>query len=113
MAIPELQLKQIERDLTAYCDDVPAHVRSKLRYGFKLGSSAVELFEERPAFNDPRKWLRHPIAKFRYVEKTALWQLYCMFRDPRWHRYDPLPAAGRFQVLFDEVERDPTGIFWG
>lgn len=113
MAIPELQRKQIERDLRAYCDDVPARIRDQLRYGFSIVGNSVELFEERPRFDKPSEWLRHPIAKFRYVAKTEVWQLYCMYRDLKWHRYEPLASAGRFGLLFAEVERDPTCIFWG
>lgn len=113
MAIPELQRKQIERDLGRYCDDVPPHVRSQLRYGFTIVGSSVEFFEERPRFDRPSQWLRHPIAKFRYVATREIWELYCQFSDLKWRRYEPLPSAGRFGVLLAEVERDPTCIFFG
>lgn len=114
MAIPELQRERIDRDLRAYCDDVPERVRHLLRYSFTLGSSAVELFEERPRWNDHSKpWTRHPVAKFRYVARRAVWELYCVHRDLKWHRYELLPAARRFDILLAEVEDDPTGIFWG
>jgi hypothetical protein len=39
-------------------------------------------------------------------------ELYRMRRDLKWHRYEPLPLAGRFDILLAEVERDPTRIFW-
>jgi len=113
MAIPEFERKQIERDLAAYCDDVPDHVRPKLQYSFTITGNSVELFEDRPAYNDPSEWIHRPIAKFKYVQKTALWQLYCMFSDLKWHLYEPFPTAGRFELLFEEMERDPTCIFWG
>lgn len=40
------------------------------------------------------------------------WRLYCQHRDFRWHAYQELPAASRFAELLDEVDVDPTGIFW-
>jgi Protein of unknown function (DUF3024) len=35
-------------------------------------------------------------------------------RDPneRWHRYQTGPAAN-VRSLLDEIDHDPTGIFWG
>jgi hypothetical protein len=114
MAIPDLQRKQIERALDDYCNDVPDRVRHLLRYVYEIGPNSVELFEERPPWDGRgTEWMRHPIAKFRYVAKREVWELFCVYRDLKWHRYEPLPSAGRFQLLLDEVERDPTCIFWG
>ena len=48
-----------------------------------------------------------------YVETRRSWRLYCQHRDLRWHAYQSLPAAARFETLLDEVAADPTGIFWG
>ncbi len=64
-------------------------------------------------WNDPSRWMKHPVGKFRYVGTRALWEVYCKLRDLRWPRYDPLPSAGSFEILFNEVQRDPTGIFRG
>src|SRR4051812_47404725 len=112
MAISALERKQIARSLTAYCDEVPPHVRHQLRHTFKIGPTSVELFEERPAWDDPKKpWTRAPVAKFRYVTSRAMWELFCVHRDLKWHHYERLPSAGRFDLLLAEVRRDPTGIF--
>jgi hypothetical protein len=54
-----------------------------------------------------------PVAKFRYVATRQVWELYCRFRDLKWHRYKPRPQSRSFQTLLDEVEKDPTCIFWG
>jgi Protein of unknown function (DUF3024) len=54
------------------------------------------------------------IAKFTYVgTQRECWRLYCQHRDLRWHSYQALPAASSFAKLLDEVDADPTGIFWG
>ena len=113
MAIRELDRKRIERELTAYCDRIPQHVRHQLRNGFRISGSDVVLFETRPVWDNPKEWIEHPVAKFRYNATRELWQLYCQFSDLNWHSYEPLPAAGSFEILLHEVDRDPTGIFWG
>jgi hypothetical protein len=114
MAIPDLERRRIERTLHAYCDDIPPHARAQVRLGFTLVSSSIVLFEERPPWDAPTEpWLRHPIAKFRYVASRALWELYCIRHDLKWHRYPLLPSAGRFDVLLAEVEDDPIAAFWG
>ena len=114
MAIPELQQRQIRRDLQAYCDDIPVHARHQVRLGFSMSSSSIELFEERPPWDAPQKpWIKHPVAKFRFVATGAVWKLYCIRRDQKWHRYELLPSASRFDTLLAEVEEDPICIFWG
>ena len=82
-------------------------------YGFRISGSDVVLFETRPVWDNPTEWMEHPVAKFRYNATRELWQLYCQFRDLKWHSYEPLRAAGSFEILLREVDRDPTGIFWG
>ena len=53
------------------------------------------------------------IAKFTYIGSQREWRLYCQHRDLRWHSYQALPADSSFAKLLDEVDADPTGIFWG
>ncbi|MFN2399286.1 MAG: DUF3024 domain-containing protein [Gemmatimonadaceae bacterium] len=114
MAIPELQRHRIERTLRAYCDDIPADARAQVRLGFSISSSSVELFEERPPWDAPKKsWIRHPIAKFRYVATRGMWELYSIRRDLKWHRYPLMPAARSFDALLAEVANDPICAFWG
>jgi hypothetical protein len=108
-----LDRKRIESLLDAYCETVPKHVRHRVRRGYRIDRNAVELFEERPAWNDPSQWQETLIAKFRFVATKQIWQLYCMRRDLKWHLYEPFPVAGTFEILLAEVKRDPTAIFWG
>lgn len=114
MAFSELQHAKLERRLGAFCETrVPAAARDKLRVGFRIKGNDVVLFEERPDFRDPREWREMAVAKFKYVGTKREWHLYCQHRDLRWHRYQALPAARNFERLLDEVDADPTGIFWG
>jgi hypothetical protein len=114
VVLSELQHAQVTKLLTAFCESrVPAAVRDQLRHGFRIDGNAVELFESRPAFLPPHDWKEQPVAKFRYVVSRRHWQLYCQYRDLKWHEYEPRPSAASFEVLLREVAEDPTGIFWG
>lgn len=114
MALSEIQQAQVTKRLAAFCESrVPATVRSKVRLGFRIKSSEVVLYEERPAFQTPHEWREMVVAKFKYVTAQQTWCLYCQHRDLRWHVYMALPEARTFEKLLDEVAADPTGIFWG
>lgn len=114
MALSEIQRAQVMRRLTVFCDvRVPPAIRDKVRVGFRIKGSEAVLFEERPDFHDPHEWREMVVAKFKYVGARRQWRLYCQHRDRRWHEYEALPAARSFDRLLDEVDADPTGIFWG
>jgi len=114
MALSDIQRADITKRLTEYCDaKVPERVRDRVRLCFRIGASDVVLFEERPRFNRPKEWGEENVAKFRYVASRREWRLYCVFRDLRWHKYEPLPSASDFDTLLAEVDEDPTCIFWG
>jgi hypothetical protein len=114
LALTEVQKAQVDKLLTAYCAKrVPPAVQSKVRVGYRIEGNAVILYEERPAFRPPHDWQEMVVAKFTYVGTQREWRLYCQHRDLRWHTYQALPAASSFAKLLDEVDADPTGIFWG
>lgn len=53
------------------------------------------------------------IARFRFRPVTGTWDLYWADRNRRWHLYEPAPPTAYIRTLIAEVDRDPTGIFWG
>ena len=112
--LSELQQAEAARLLEPVCRLPPEPaVRAKLRIGYRVEASAIVLFESRPRFQRPEEWGEHPVAKFRYIRARHVWELFCMFRDLKWHKYQPLPEAESLGELVAEVRRDPTGIFWG
>lgn len=76
---------------------------------------AVTIVERRPPWREDYgpEWTEQGIARFRYVAKDKLWTLYWRDRNQRWHKYDLVPPSADILKLLDEVDRDPTGIFWG
>jgi hypothetical protein len=63
----------------------------------------------RPAYSAPAG----SVARLRYTAKSGVWTLYWNDRNGRWHRYDLIEPTPDIRVLLDEVDRDPTCIFWG
>ena len=110
--LTEFQRAQAERLLAPLCE-IPLHARQYVRRGFRLEGSAIVFFESRPAFRSPQEWHDHPIAKFHWVRNRRVWELFCVWRDLKWHRYEHLPESPDLAALVAEVRADPTGIFFG
>jgi hypothetical protein len=53
-----------------------------------------------------------PVAQLRFESDAKLWALYWPDRNERWRRYDGLEPASVGRVL-EEIDDDPTCIFWG
>jgi hypothetical protein len=114
MPLPEFTRKLVETKLTKYCEQkVPPHVRDQIRFGFKIRGSHVTLFTERPRFDQPSEWVDSVVAQFRFNPRDKKWSLYCADRNSRWHLYTLLAPSADFDELLKEVDRDPTGIFYG
>lgn len=78
----------------------------------------MTIMESRPVFRKPDIWTHMPVAQFRYNSNTKKWALYAPDRNSKWHDYiywsDSWDGSiGNFDGLLEEVEKDPTGIFWG
>lgn len=110
--LPEDDVERV-RD---YCQSrVPDHVLDQLRVEMDTERLALTILECRPPWREDLgpAWTRHPVARLRYTMKTRLWTLYSRDRHGTWHRYPFVPAARTVVPLLEEVERDPTCIFWG
>ena len=54
-----------------------------------------------------------PTFRLRYTATDTSWTLYWRDRNLRFHIYDLLAPSNRVDDLLTELDRDPTGIFWG
>ncbi|PLX82253.1 MAG: hypothetical protein C0617_14065 [Desulfuromonas sp.] len=114
MPLPPLVKQLAEKKLTAYCQGkIPSHLQNEIRLNFKFRGNTVTLLESRPAFDMPDTWVDIPVAQFRYDPDAKLWSLFWADRNSRWHPDMEIDPVKDFDRLLQEVERDPTGIYWG
>ena len=102
--------------IRAYCDGrVPAQFLDQLRVEAVVDGNAVTIVERRPPWREDfgPESTTGPVACLRYTHKTATWSLFWRDRNQKWHRYTRIGPSARVTVLLDEIEADPTAIFWG
>ncbi len=114
MAIPDPVREQVEAKLTKFCArKAPPEVSEQLRLVFKVQGDAVTLHEKRPAIGVPGAWVETRVAKIRYDAKGRRWTLDSADRGGRWHAYKAAGPLPSLDAAIAEIDRDPTGIFWG
>jgi hypothetical protein len=59
------------------------------------------------------EWTSMPITRLRYSAGRREWTLYSRDRNERWHAYELIGPSTSVLPLLDEIDSDPTGIFWG
>lgn len=114
MALQQITRKLVEKKLSEFYDKkIPEHARSQVHLKYVIRGNSVTLFEERPDFIDKNIWIDSKVAQFRYNPKDNQWTLYYADRNSKWNEYWDLDPNTDFDVLLQEVEEDPTCIFWG
>lgn len=109
-AIPSDDLVMIRR----YCvSRVPAELHDQARVEATNRGNRVTIFDCRPPWHaELTDWTRVPVAQLRYDPECHLWSLFWADRNSRWHRYDE-QEPGSVDRLLEEIDDDPTCIFWG
>jgi uncharacterized protein with HEPN domain len=92
---------------------VPAHLQDQVRVEVDIDVRHLTIVECRPPWNGVGDWTRLPVARLRFTKVTGLWSLYWRDSNARFHLYDRLGASANVQTMLDEIEQDPTAIFWG
>ncbi len=110
MALPEIELHRVNKLFNMFCEQrIPPHARDQIKLLYNIKGSKVILIESRPYYDDPTKWTEMPVAQFEYNETTKTWSLYGYNRNDK-----RLPIAkGNLEKIIQEVDKEPTGIFWG
>ena len=110
MAIPELDLKRIER----WCDErVPEQCHDHLRVIYTVGPGYVTIFETRPDWMGGPEWIDFPIARLRYNMGTGQWTIYWRDRNLKFHKYDRKRPTKTVQSLLDHIGSHQDPIFFG
>lgn len=114
MAFSELELKCIDKTVGALCRRItkPQHA-DQLHFVYHVDAHRVSIYEERPPWDGRGEWMRHGVARLRYVRKTDCWKLYWMRADLKWHVYDPDPMPRDLESLVAVVDEDKHCAFFG
>ncbi len=110
MPLSKFSKKLVETLLLKYCENnVPVTTNDQVRLEFTIKGNNVTLYQTILVLRNPSVWSE----KFRFDNKSKKWNLYCCFRDSKWYLYSEIDSSPNFDFLLKEVDRDPTGIFWG
>ena len=99
-----------------YCEQrIPPHALDRVRLEAVESRGAVTIVERRAPWREDYgpEWTASGVARLRYTAKRGKWALFWRDRNARWHRYDLIQPASDIMILVDEIDRDPTCIFWG
>jgi hypothetical protein len=112
VAPPELDVARVQRWCVAR---VPEHARHQVRVECDVAPRHLTIVERRAPWRENLgpAWTSFPIARLRYTAATRSWTLYWRDRNLRFHIYDRLAPSPRVDDLLNEIDRDPTAIFWG
>ena len=87
----------------------------QVRVGREVAPRHLTIIERRAPWREDfgPEWSSLPIARLRYTAANQAWRLYWRDRNLRFHADDLLAPSHRVEDLLAEIDRDPTGIFWG
>jgi hypothetical protein len=110
--LPQLDVARVQR----WCKQrVPESVRDQVRIECEVAARHLTIVESRPPWRADLgpDWIRTPHARLAYTKSRNIWTLYYRDRNLRFHKYaQKLPTAS-IDELLDEIDRDPTALFWG
>lgn len=110
--IPEGALDEIRR----WADRrVPEHAGDQIRLEVDITDRSITILECPPPWRPEYgpDWSRFPLARLRYTKSRNQWLLHWRDRNLNLHEYDLADPTPDIRDLLDEIDRDPTNIFWG
>lgn len=115
MGFSEFEIRRIEKSANAFLEKrrPPPDLRKELDLGFRIVGPSLELFEVRPVWNDPNRYLESPVARATFVKAGGVWRVFWHRADMKWHRYPPCPEVRSIEEFFALVDRDENHCFWG
>ena len=114
MPLSELERNRAEKAIEAFMRRrrPPPHIRAKLDLGYRIKGQSIELFSIRPVWNEPEQKMEQPFAKATYIRSTALWKIYWMPSDLKWHSYEPTSSVGALEKFLEVVHEDKHACFF-
>ncbi|MDO8389067.1 MAG: DUF3024 domain-containing protein [Actinomycetota bacterium] len=105
--LPEHDVETVRRWAEAL---TPAEVRDRSRAEVELAPRSLTIYES-SLMGD--QWIRVSVARLGWSGPSKLWTLYRFDSNSKAHRYEFLEPRKRVTDLLDEIDDDPTFIFWG
>lgn len=114
-SLPVLVKILVEKKIDAFLKKrLPSWAAAEVRLSYTFRGNTATIFEHRAPWREgDTEWTGMSVAQLRYVGTSGKWALYCADRNSRWHEYTNVAPAKDIDSLLDEIERDPTHIFWG
>ena len=113
MALPPLIRQLADMLLSKLCTRrSPADLQHEVKVTYAIVGNKVTISQHRTAWDNPKEWVAMKVALLEYIPRSNVWTLYGFDRNERRAEY-PSPSTSDLTALIDEVDSDPTGIFWG
>lgn len=108
--LPELDVEKVRR----FCrNKIPDRLADEVRLEVTTRGKRISIHESRPVWKGaPGEWTSMPIAQLRYDGEGG-WTLYFGDRNGKWVLYFDLEPSQPVDLLIDELQGDPTCVFWG
>lgn len=114
MALPESDIDKLETLLKLMFERrISEESEEKLKLTYEVKGNKITIIESRPFFIDPDSWNSVKVAQFEYNSDIGNWALYWYSTKNRRQAYPTGRNKDSIEKLVDEVDSDPTGIFWG
>src|SRR4051794_5030909 len=110
-------LESAVETVRSFCEArIPEDLRDEIRLDVPRRGRSITIHELRPPWDPERmgpEWTSVSVAQIRNDASTGSWSLYYSDSGGRWWAYEGIGPAITVEPLLEEIERDPTGIFWG
>ena len=115
MSLTELEATRTNKVLGEFIERrrPPLHMRHEVDLGFRTTGQSVEIFEIRSVWQRPQAKMEQAVAKATFVRSQAVWKVYWLRADLKWHSYKPAAEVRSLTEFLSVVEEDTHGCFWG
>jgi hypothetical protein len=116
MAIDEFTKEVVTRKLDNFIDEkIPPHAREQVNLTYSFWKDSVILYELRkvPFPRGSESIVKHKVARMDFNKNTKGWTLFAYDRNEKSLWYPDLDNDVSFEAVLEEIDEDPTCIFWG
>ncbi|MDO9510115.1 MAG: DUF3024 domain-containing protein [Bacteroidales bacterium] len=115
MALDILQSVEIIETMENYIESIRPHesIRHNLDIAYKIENQSIIIYEIRPLYLKPGKYIDSRVAKTTYVHTQKVWKIYWLRASGKWESYTPVPEVKTLNEFLEVIDDDSRGTFWG